>query len=191
MCFSGFASGDLDADAWTVRYFANERNMEVFCAQSFAKNFGLYNERAGNLTVVVKDASFVANTKSQLTLIIRGMYSNPPAHGARIVEKVLNDEALYKEWKDNIKTMAGRISTIRKQLRDKLEALNTPGSWKHITDQIGMFSFTGLTPEMCSFLLKEKHVYLLKNGRISMCGVTPGNVDYLASSINEAVRKFK
>ena len=165
--------------------------MELFCAQSFSKNFGLYNERAGNLTVVVKDPSVIANTKSQLTLIVRGMYSNPPAHGARVVEKVLNNDALYAEWKDNIKTMAGRIISMRKGLRERLEALGTPGSWNHITDQIGMFSFTGLSLEMCEFLLKEKHIYLLRSGRISMCGVTPGNIDYVASSINEAVTKFQ
>ena len=187
----GFASGDLDADAWAVRYFVNERKMEIFCSQSFSKNFGLYNERAGNLTVVVKNPSVVANTKSQLTLVVRGMYSNPPAHGPRVVEKVLNSDSLFAEWKNNIKTMAGRIIAMRKELRDKLESLGTPGSWNHITDQIGMFSFTGLSPEMCEFLLKEKHIYLLKNGRISMCGVTPGNLDYLASSINEAVNKFQ
>ena len=73
--------------------------MELFCAQSFSKNFGLYNERAGNLTVVVKDPSVIANTKSQLTLIVRGMYSNPPAHGARVVEKVLNNDALYADYR--------------------------------------------------------------------------------------------
>lgn len=189
--YQGFASGDLDADAWPVRYFADERKMELFCAQSFSKNFGLYNERAGNLTVVVKDPSVIANTKSQLTLIVRGMYSNPPAHGARVVEKVLNNDALFAEWKDNIKTMAGRIISMRKGLRERLEALGTPGSWNHITDQIGMFSFTGLSLEMCEFLLKEKHIYLLRSGRISMCGVTPGNIDYVASSINEAVTKFQ
>jgi len=189
--YQGFASGDLDADAWAVRYFVEERKMEIFCSQSFSKNFGLYNERAGNLTVVVKDPSVVANTRSQLTLIVRGMYSNPPAHGARVVEMVLNNDALFAEWKDNIKTMSGRIIAMRKGLRDKLEALGTPGTWNHITDQIGMFSFTGLNPEMCAFLVNEKHIYLLKSGRISMCGVTPGNLDYVASSIHEAVTKFQ
>merc|ERR1711909_120650 len=174
--YQGFASGCLDTDAWAVRFFVS-RGFEIFCSQYLSKNFGLYNERAGNLTVVVNNPSVVANTRSQLTLIVRGMYSNPPAHGARVVEMVLNNESLFGEWKDNIKTMAGRIIAMRKGLRDKLEALGTPGTWNHITDQIGMFSFTGLNPEMCQFLVNEKHIYLLKNGRISMCGVTPGNLD--------------
>lgn len=189
--YQGFASGDLDADAWTVRYFADERNMELFCAQSFSKNFGLYNERAGNLTVVTSNPGNVANVKSQFTLIIRAMYSNPPAHGSRIVDTVLNNAALFDEWRDNIKTMANRIIAMRAGLRERLEKLGTPGTWNHITDQIGMFSFTGLNPEMCAFLIAEKHIYLLKSGRISMCGVTPKNIDYVAQSINEAVTKFQ
>jgi len=188
--YQGFASGCLDTDAWTVRYFV-ERGFELFCSQSFSKNFGLYNERAGNLTVVVNDTAPIASMKSQLTLLVRAMYSNPPAHGARIVDVVLQDPALYQEWRDCIKIMANRIIDMRKGLRERLEKLATPGDWSHITEQIGMFSYTGLTPEMCEFLKKEKHLYLLKSGRISMCGVNSGNLDYVAQSIHDAVTKFQ
>ena len=186
----GFASGCLDTDAWSVRYFV-ERGFELFCSQSFSKNFGLYNERAGNLTVVLKNKDQVPSFKSQMTLIIRAMYSNPPAHGCRIVDLVLKDAKLFQEWKDCIKVMANRIIDMRKGLRERLEKLGTPGKWNHITDQIGMFSYTGLSVEQSMFLVKEKHIYLLKCGRISMCGVTPGNIDYVAESINEAVTKIK
>ena len=86
--------------------------------------------------------------------------------------------------------MAERIIGMRSGLRDRLEKLGTPGTWNHITDQIGMFSFTGLSPEMVAFLINEKHIYLLKNGRVSMAGLTPGNIDYVAESIHEAVVKF-
>jgi len=188
--YQGFASGCLDTDAWTVRFFV-EQKFELFCSQSFSKNFGLYNERAGNLTVVMEDAGKVASVKSQLTLLVRAMYSNPPAHGARIVQLVLEDAALYQEWRDCISVMASRIIAMRAGLRERLEKLNTPGDWSHITSQIGMFSYTGLTPEMCNFLKDEKHIYLLKSGRISMCGVTSGNIDYLAEAMNEAVNKFQ
>jgi len=188
--YQGFASGCLDTDAWAVRYFV-ERGFELFCSQSFSKNFGLYNERAGNLTVVMKDQSNMVNFKSQLTLIIRAMYSNPPAHGARIVDTVLADTELYKEWRECIKVMSSRIIDMRAGLRKRIEELGTPGDWSHITSQIGMFSYTGLTEEMCLFLQKEKHLYLLKSGRISMCGVTPGNIDYVAKAINSAVTKFQ
>ena len=177
-------------NATPFRYF-EERGFEMMVSQSFSKNFGLYNERPGNLTVVVKDAGVIANVRSQMTLVARAMYSNPPAHGARIVEKVLNDPALYEEWTLNVKTMAGRIIQMRAQLRDTLEKLGTPGTWNHITDQIGMFSFTGLTPEMCGYMTKEKHIYLLKNGRISVAGLTPSNIQYVAESMHETVTKFK
>jgi len=179
----------LEKDAWAVRFFI-ERGFELFCSQSFSKNFGLYNERAGNLTVVVQDAGVIANVKSQITLIVRASYSNPPAHGARIVDLVLADDALFGEWRGCIQTMADRIIAMRAGLRERLEKLGTPGQWNHITEQIGMFSFTGLSPEVCQFLIEEKHIYLLKNGRVSMCGVTPGNIDYVAQSIHEGVTKF-
>jgi len=188
--YQGFASGCLDTDAWTVRFFV-ERGFELFCSQSFSKNFGLYNERAGNLTVVVNDVAPIASMKSQLTLLVRAMYSNPPAHGARIVDVVLQDPDMYQEWRDCIKIMANRIIDMRKGLRERLEKLGTPGTWNHITEQIGMFSYTGLTPEMCEFLKKEKHLYLLKSGRISMCGVNTGNLDYVAQAIHDAVTKFQ
>jgi len=188
--YQGFASGCLDTDAWAVRYFVSQ-GFELFCSQSFSKNFGLYNERTGNLTVVTGRAENLDNIKSQMTLIVRAMVSNPPAHGARIVETVLSDPALYEEWRDCIRTMSSRIIAMRASLRQKLEELGTPGDWSHITTQIGMFSYTGLSQEMCVFLKQEKHLYLLKSGRISMCGLTSKNVDYVAKAINEAVTKFQ
>ena len=103
---------------------------------------------------------------------------------------VLNTPELAAEWRQNIKEMSDRIDLMRNELRSRLEKLGTPGQWNHITDQIGMFSFTGLSPEMCAFLISEKHIYLLKNGRISMAGLTPSNIDYVAESMCEAVKKF-
>lgn len=144
--YQGFASGDPVRDAFAVRYFES-RGFELFCAQSYAKNFGLYCERVGNLTVVQKDAATTAAVLSQLTLIVRAMYSNPPAFGARIVDAVLNDPVLRKEWYECIKIMSNRIIKMRKALYDELVRLGTPGTWNHIVDQIGMFSYTGLNGE--------------------------------------------
>lgn len=95
--FQGFASGDLDFDAFAVRLFAS-LGIEFLCTQSFAKNFGLYNERVGNLVLVTNNKQQIPEIKSQLTLIVRGMYSNPPNHGARIVSTVLNNPELYEQW---------------------------------------------------------------------------------------------
>lgn len=147
--YQGFASGDPVRDAYAIRYFA-QRGFEFFCAQSFAKNFGLYGERVGNLTIVHKNASTAAAVKSQLTLIVRAMYSNPPAFGARIVDTVLNSPALQAEWFECLKIMSSRIIKMRQALYDELVRLGTPGTWNHIIDQIGMFSYTGLNGKIRS-----------------------------------------
>ncbi|KAH8260993.1 hypothetical protein KR044_001846, partial [Drosophila immigrans] len=184
--YQGFASGSPDQDAWAIRYFV-DRGFELFVCQSFAKNFGLYCERAGNLTVVQKSGATRDQIHSQLTLIVRGQYSNPPAYGARIVSKVLNTPELRQEWMECIQSMSSRIREMRKQLRDKLVALGTPGNWDHIVNQIGMFSYTGLNESQVAVLIKEYHIYLLRTGRINMCGLNTGNIDYVAKAINAAV----
>ncbi|KAE8280627.1 Aspartate aminotransferase, cytoplasmic [Larimichthys crocea] len=178
--------GSLEKDAWAVRYFVS-MGFEMFCAQSFSKNFGLYNERVGNLTVVARDADNLKRIMSQMEKIVRTTWSNPPSQGARIVAITLNSPELFTEWKDNVKTMADRVLLMRAQLKAKLQALGTPGTWDHITEQIGMFSFTGLNPKQVEFMVKEKHIYLMASGRINMCGLTTKNINYVAESIHEAV----
>lgn len=102
------------------------------------------DERVGNLTIVQKDAATTKALASQLTLLVRFNYSNPPAFGSRIVSKVLNTPDLRQEWMESIHTMSSRILKMRQLLYNELVALKTPGSWTHITEQIGMFSYTGL-----------------------------------------------
>lgn len=188
--YQGFASGDLDKDAWAVRYFVS-RGFELFCAQSFAKNFGLYSERIGNITVVVKDEQYIPHIKSQFTLIVRGNYSNPPSHGARMIAYILNNPDLYEQWKANLKVMADKIFLMRKELKGALDRLKTPGDWSHITSQIGMFSYTGLNQAQSEYLINKYHIYLLRSGRISMAGLTLKNVEYVANAINDAVLNAK
>ena len=191
--YQGFASGNLENDAWAVRYFVSE-GFELCVAQSFAKNFGLYGERAGAFHFVTGPGSDAVNTvgriSSQLAILQRSEISNPPAYGARIASLVLNDPALFKEWEANLRTMSGRIIDMRKVLREKLEELNgKEGSWRHITDQIGMFSFTGLTEKQVLKIREDAHVYMTKNGRISMAGLNTGNVEYTAKAIDKVVRE--
>jgi aspartate aminotransferase len=189
--YQGFASGDLARDAWAVRYFASQ-GFEMCIAQSFAKNFGLYGERAGCFHFITSPAPGAVQTlsriSSQLAVLQRSEISNPPAYGARIASLVLNDPALFKEWEADLRTMSGRIITMRKALRAKLEELRTPGTWNHITDQIGMFSFTGLSEKQVLELRSQAHVYMTKNGRISMAGLNTGNVDYFARAVDQVVR---
>ena len=190
--YQGFASGDLDQDAWAVRYFI-QQGFELCIAQSFAKNFGLYGERAGCFHFVTSPGSDAQNTvkriASQLAILQRSEISNPPAYGARIASTVLNDPTLFKEWEQNLKEMSGRIKEMRTALRSKLEELKTPGTWNHITDQIGMFSFTGLTEQQVLTIRSDAHVYMTKNGRISMAGLNTGNVEYFARAVDKVVRE--
>ena len=188
--YQGFASGNLARDAAAVRYFV-EQGFEMLIAQSFAKNFGLYGERAGCFHAITAPGPQAAETigrmASQLAILQRSEISNPPLYGARIAGTVLNDPALFAEWEENLTTMSGRIMSMRKALRAKLEELGTPGTWNHITDQIGMFSFTGLTEQQVKRLRDEAHVYMTKNGRISMAGLNTKNIDYFAKAVHSVV----
>ncbi|KAI1373264.1 pyridoxal phosphate-dependent transferase [Hypoxylon crocopeplum] len=192
--YQGFASGDLMQDNAAVRYFV-EQGFELVIAQSFAKNFGLYGERAGCFHVVTAPApdaeTTITRIASQLAILQRSEISNPPLYGARIASIVLNDPTLFAEWEENLRTMSGRIISMRKALRAKLEELGTPGTWNHITDQIGMFSFTGLTEPQVLKIRSDFHIYMTKNGRISMAGLNTKNVEYVAKAIDKIVREVQ
>ncbi|CAP34175.1 Protein CBR-GOT-1.2 [Caenorhabditis briggsae] len=190
IAYQGFASGDPAADAWAIRYFV-EQGMEMVVSQSFAKNFGLYNERVGNLTVVVNNPAVIAGFQSQMSLVIRANWSNPPAHGARIVHKVLTTPARREHWHQAIQTMSSRIKEMRAALLGHLKQLSTPGTWDHITQQIGMFSYTGLTSAQVDHLIAHHKVFLLSDGRINICGLNTKNVEYVAKAIDETVRAVK
>ncbi|WZZ24180.1 hypothetical protein YC2023_007581 [Brassica napus] len=190
VAYQGFASGSLDEDAASVRLFA-ERGMEFFVAQSYSKNLGLYAERIGAINVVCSSAdaatsqfltlpvTFITSSrvKSQLKRIARPMYSNPPVHGARIVANVVGDASMFNEWKAEMEMMAGRIKTVRQKLYDSLVSKDKSGKdWSFIFNQIGMLSFTGLNKA-------QWHVYMTKDGRISLAGLSMAKCEYLADAI--------
>ncbi|KAJ3078210.1 Aspartate aminotransferase, cytoplasmic [Rhizoclosmatium hyalinum] len=185
--YQGFASGDLDKDAWAVRYFVDQ-GFELLCAQSYSKNFGLYSERAGCLTGVFKDASTAQRARSQFMALVRCSISNAPGFGAKIVDIVLKDEKLEAEWKENLKTMANRITLMREKLFGYLTELKTPGNWTHITSQIGMFSYTGISVKQVAAIKSKFHVYMTDEGRISMAGLNESNVKRFAEAIDWVVR---
>jgi len=184
--YQGFATGDLDRDAAPVR-MAVSRGLELMASQSYSKNFGLYGERAGCFSVVCKSPEAATAVASQVKLLVRPMYSNPPTSGARIVATILNDKQLFDEWVVQLREMSSRIQRMRQELYDALKKNGTPGNWDHILNQIGMFSFTGLTKAQVDLLISKHHIYMLGNGRISMAGLTSATVPKLANAIHEAV----
>ncbi len=183
MAYQGFASGDPENDAWAVRHFISSGHLPMV-AQSYAKNMGLYGERIGAISVCCADKAQRECVESQLKLVVRPMYSNPPIHGARLVANVLGSESLRALWLTEVKAMADRIIAMRHALRSELEALGSTLRWNHITDQIGMFCFTGLAGDQVQRLTDEFHIYLTKDGRISIAGINSSNVKYLAESIH-------
>uniref|UniRef100_A0A914WD21 Aspartate aminotransferase n=1 Tax=Plectus sambesii TaxID=2011161 RepID=A0A914WD21_9BILA len=187
MAYQGFASGDIDRDADAVRMFIKEGH-KIVLAQSFAKNMGLYGERVGAFTVVCDSKDEADRVMSQLKILIRPMISNPPVHGARIAHLILSTPELRKQWLADVKGMADRIITMRKQLKENLAKEGSKKNWEHITDQIGMFCFTGMTPEQVAKLTKDYSVYLTKDGRISVAGITSKSVGYLAHAMHQVTK---
>ncbi|KAH7331029.1 hypothetical protein KP509_20G012700 [Ceratopteris richardii] len=183
VAYQGFASGSLDEDANSVRRFA-ARGMELFVAQSYSKNLGLYAERIGATNVITTSPELALRIKSQLKRLARPMYSNPPVHGARIVANVVGDPALFDEWRAEMQLMAGRIKQVRQKLYDELVAKDKSGKdWSFILKQIGMFSFTGLSQSQSENMTNKWHVYMTKDGRISLAGLSSAKCGYLADAI--------
>lgn len=188
--YQGFASGDLDRDAMAVRMFVAGGSEMLIC-QSFAKNMGLYGERVGALSVVCRTADDAKRVESQLKMVIRPMYSNPPTHGAAVAAMVLGKSEYFEAWKIELKMMADRILSMRSKLHVELTRLGTPGDWTHILNQIGMFTYTGLNPAQVENLTAKHHVYLTKDGRISMAGLSASKCGMLARGIDDSVRHIR
>ena len=136
------------------------------------------------LSMVCSDQDECARILSQLKIVVRAMYSNPPIHGARIVAEVLGDPELEAQWRAECKTMADRIILMRAALKAEVLAAGSTHNWDHITSQIGMFCYSGLKKEQVARLRDEFHIYSTGDGRISMAGVTTGNVKYVAQAMH-------
>lgn len=183
MAYQGFASGDANRDAYAVRHFV-EQGFEIALSQSFAKNMGMYGERTGLFSLVTADADEKARVESQLKITVRPMISNPPLHGARIAARILSDASLKAQWLEELRGMSHRIQGMRATLKNLLvNEFGSKRNWDHVTNQIGMFAFLGISPEQVEKLIQDHHVYLTKDGRISVAGITEGNVRHLAESL--------
>lgn len=185
IAYQGFGHG-LDLDAQAIRHFVNEGH-EMLIAYSFSKNFGLYGERVGLLAIICSSVEKVPTIASQIKSLIRGNYSNPPLHGARIVSTVLKSHELTLEWKKELNNMGERVKEMRKALIAALLVKGQDRNFAYMNQQTGLFSFTGLNPEQVQFLRKEKAIYMPNNGRINIAGLNTQNVAYVAEALSSVM----
>ena len=181
MAYQGFARG-LDEDAYGVRYLAAQVP-EMVVSTSCSKNFGLYRDRVGTLSLLSRDAKSCAIVNSQVNASVRTLYSVPPDHGAAAVRIILNDPELRAEWVAELDEMRNRINDMAALLEDTLKSKAPDHDFSHLTRANGMFCFLGISAEQVMRLKKDFGVYMVGSSRINVAGITPDNVDYLASSI--------
>jgi aspartate/tyrosine/aromatic aminotransferase len=179
--YQGFGRG-VDEDAAGVRALVDAVD-EILICSSFSKNFGLYNERTGALTVKGKRAEEVAAVFSQLKTCARTNYSNPPAHGGAIVTTILSDAELKQRWIAEVAAMRDRINGMRTLFVETLKARGANRDFSFIVDQKGMFSFSGLTKEHVERLRDEFAIYIVGSGRINVAGMTQDNMGPLCDAI--------
>ncbi|XP_063301599.1 aspartate aminotransferase, cytoplasmic-like [Pelobates fuscus] len=185
----GLASGDVDKDVWPIRYFVDE-GFELFCAQSFSTNFGLYGERVGSLLAVLRSNEVLISVRSQLERILHVKALEPPAFGSRLVSTVLNNASYCTQWKESLKLAVRRLMLIRAKMNERLKVLGSWESWEHITQQTGPFTYTGLTPARIDFLAKEKHIYLKADGSMNITCLNPQNLEYVMQCILETTHQI-
>ncbi len=181
IAYQGLANG-LEEDRYAIELFA-ERAEEMLVSSSCSKNFALYRDRVGTLSVMSRNPAENAVVSSQMMQLVRTMYSVPPDHGCAVVSHILRDAALREEWLSELAGMRERLISARGMLVDAL-ADRAPGhDFSHIRAANGMFSFLGVSPEQVQRLKQESAVYMVSSGRINVAGITPENIDYLADSI--------
>lgn len=185
--YQGFGES-VEADRCAVSEFAAS-GVDFFIASSFSKNFGLYNERTGALTIVSPTAAESAVAMSHLKATIRVIYSNPPAHGGLVVAKILSDEGLHRQWLAELADMRDRIKAMRAAFVEGLARRGVKEDFSYITEQRGMFSFSGLSDEIVKGLRRDKSIFVVGGGRINVAGLTSANIDYVCDAIAEALNR--
>ncbi|MCP1313048.1 MULTISPECIES: amino acid aminotransferase [unclassified Halomonas] len=179
--YQGFGEG-LEEDAFGVRLLAENLD-EVIITSSCSKNFGIYCERTGCLILVAKDQEQMENVRSQVAIVARENYSNPPAHGGAIVSTILSDAELTAMWREELTEMRDRINTLRREFVEALAPYGLADKYACVAEQRGMFSYTGLTPEQVDRLRDEFGIYMVRSGRANVAGFSKENLPYLAKAI--------
>ncbi|WCN10492.1 aromatic amino acid transaminase [Marinomonas mediterranea] len=183
--YQGFGDG-LEEDMAGLRYMA-ERVPSLLVANSFSKNFGIYRDRCGGLSVIAETAEEAKNAFSIIGQAIRANYSMPPAHGATLVHTIMTDPDLKALWETEVTQMRDRINDLRSKLVQKLAASGASKDFSFIEQQRGMFSYSGLSLEQVRQLRSEYSIYIADSGRMSIAGISDQNIDYLSESIAKVV----
>ena len=185
MAYQGFGD-NLESDTIGIKIFEKKLNT-FFLANSFSKNFGLYNERIGALHIISHNKDMSETILTNIQPIVRSNYSNPPFHGAGIVTEILSDNVLKNLWMNELNSMRKRIHNMRTLLSEHLSRKQSKVDFNHIINQKGMFSIIDLDEKQVTRLKDEFGVYLLKSGRINIAGLNDTNIKYVADSINSVL----
>lgn len=181
MAYQGFGHGIAEDGAVIGKFVA--AGLDIFVSTSFSKSFSLYGERVGALSVVASDKDEAARVLSQLKIVIRTNYSNPPTHGGAVVAAVLNNPELHALWEKELGEMRVRIKAMRQKLVDGLKAAGVQQDMSFITTQIGMFSYSGLSKDQMVRLRSEFGVYGTDTGRMCVAALNSKNIDYVCKAI--------
>ncbi len=185
MAYQGFGHGIQEDGAVIGKFVA--AGLNIFVSTSFSKSFSLYGERVGALSVVADDKDEAARVLSQLKIVIRTNYSNPPTHGGAVVAAVLNNPELRAQWEKELAEMRVRIKAMRQKLVDGLKAAGVQQDMSFITTQIGMFSYSGLSKDQMVRLRSEFGVYGTDTGRMCVAALNSKNIDYVCQAIAKVI----
>ena len=185
MAYQGFGFGIAEDGAVIGKFVASGLNF--FVSTSFSKSFSLYGERVGALSVLCQDKEEASRVLSQLKVVIRTNYSNPPTHGGAIVAGVLSNPELRALWEKELGEMRVRIKAMRQKLVDGLKAAGVTQDMSFITQQIGMFSYSGLSKDQMVRLRNEFGVYGTDTGRMCVAALNSKNIDYVCAAIAKVI----
>ncbi len=184
IAYQGFQTS-IEADAAPLSFFT-EAGITTFVAQSSSKNFALYDQRVGTVSIVTPDRDTTEKCLSQMKQLIRTNYSNPPAEGARRVEAILSNDKLKIQWKSEVAAMRDRIRSMRSLFAAELKKEGF--DFGFIQKQHGMFSFTGLTVNHAKWLIENRSIYILDSGRACVAALNSSNIEYVSRSVSEAIK---
>ena len=185
MAYQGFGYGIAEDGAVIGKFVA--AGLDFFVSTSFSKSFSLYGERVGALSVVCESKEEAARVLSQLKIVIRTNYSNPPIHGGAVVTAVLGNPELRALWEKELAEMRVRIKAMRQKLVDGLKAAGVKQDMSFITSQIGMFSYSGLSKDQMVRLRDEFGVYGTDTGRMCVAALNSKNIDYVCAAIAKVI----